>query len=384
MTDGQIDERLATGRLTINLDAIAANWHRLDARAPDAATGAAVKADAYGLGLDRVGPTLFAVGCRHFFCATPAEGVRLRQIIDRDAEIFVLAGLTADSAPFYQEAALTPVLNSRVETEIWAQWCRSSGMRAPCALHVDTGINRLGMELAEAEAFAEENARDHTVTLSLVMSHLACADETSHSMNDEQSLRFRAIAERFAGVRRSLANSAGIFLGPGYHFDITRPGYALYGGEAAPGSDMEQVATLEGRILQLRRAARGETIGYGATQRLERDSLIAIAGAGYADGVLRAASGSGVPMRQLEPVPGGCIAGHNVPVIGRISMDLTAYDVSDVPVVDIEKAKWIEIFGAHCSIDAFARASGTIGYEVLTRLSNRLTRRYLRSGDPGE
>jgi alanine racemase len=381
MPDGRIDERLATGRLTIDLDAIAANWRRLSALAPSAATGGAVKAEAYGLGLDQVAGALYRAGCRQFFAAAPAEAIRLRATIDRDAEIFVLAGLTIDAAPFYQEAALTPVLNTRGEAEIWAQWCRRSGMRAPCALHVDTGINRLGMDMAEAEAFAEENARDHMVTLSLVMSHLACADDAPHPLNGEQLQRFQAVSARFPGVRRSLANSAGVFLGPAFHFDVTRPGYALYGGEAAPGARMEPVVTLEGRILQLRHAAKGETVGYGATQRLDRDSLIATAGIGYGDGVLRGASGSGVAMRQLEPGACGFVAGHRVPVIGRISMDLTTFDVTDVPAADIEKSPWIEVIGANCSIDEFARAAGTIGYEVLTRLGARLARYYREAAE---
>lgn len=372
------DERLATGRLTIDLAALRQNWHDLARRSPGAATGASVKAQAYGLGMDAVARTLHEEGCRHFFAGTPAEGLSLRGAAG-EAEIFVLCGLTMDAAPFYREAELTPVLNSRHEAEIWSQWCRRSGMRRPCAVHVDTGMNRLGMEMAQAVEFADANARDHLVTVVLVMSHLACADDRDHPKNREQLEAFKAVAARFPETRCSLANSAGVLLGRDYHFDITRPGIALYGGEAgAPGDNpMAPVVTLEGRILQVRAAKAAETVGYGATQALKRDSTIAIAGIGYGDGVLRAASGSGVPMRELRPGASGWLGGHAVPVVGRVSMDLTAFDVTDIPRAVLEQAEWVEFFGRHRPLDEFARAAGTIGYEVLTGLGHRVARRYV-------
>ena len=383
-TDPRVDERLATGRVTIDLAAVRTNWRDMAARAPGAVTGAAVKADAYGLGIQAVTGALASEGCRHFFAATPDEGVRAREVAG-DSEIFVLGGLTEDNAPFYREAALTPVLNDPGDAALWAEWCRRSGMRRPAALHVDTGMNRLGMTMAEARTFAERNAASHDVILVLVMSHLACGDDSSHPKNAEQRSAFGEIAGLFDGTRASLANSAGVFLGPDYHFDVTRPGIALYGGEAgAPGDNpMRPAVTFEGRILQLRHAKKGETVGYGASTTLTRDSAIAVAGVGYGDGVLRSASGSGVPMRQLCPGAAGWLAGTNghgwpVPILGRISMDLTAFDVTDVPEEARRAAQWIEIFGSNRPLDAFARAAGTIGYEGLTAMEHRVCVRYSR------
>ena len=377
MLDADTQALLATTRITIDLDALAANWRKLAALAPAAAAGAALKADAYGLGAPRAAAALLKAGCRHFFVATPAEGLELREAVP-SAEIFVLGGVTRDAIPFLIEAGLTPVLNDASEIAIWADWCRLAGFRRPCALHVDTGMNRLGLRPDEAIALAGDPDRINSITPVLVMSHLACADQPGHDMNARQLARFREVAAHFAGVRASLANSAGIFLGPEYHFDITRPGISLYGGEAVGKvvNEMAPVVGFEGRILQVRRAAKGEIVGYGATVELQRDSLVAVVGAGYADGVLRAASGSGVPMRRLDAAASGWLAGHKVPVIGRISMDLTTYDVTDVPPTTLEKAKWIEFFGRNAALDDFARAAGTIGYEVLTRIGARASRVY--------
>lgn len=359
----------ANARLTVALDAIVANWRRMGSLAPEAATGAAVKADAYGLGAERVAPALYEAGCREFFVAQVEEGVAIRPLAP-DARIFVLGGLPGGSAAEAAAHRLAPVLNHMGDLE---QWRPHSAL--PCALMFDTGMNRLGFEAGEAGAVAKAAAG---MNLALVMSHFACADDPAHPLNAAQLDRFGAIRAHFPGVRASMSNSAGVQLGKAAHFDLTRPGIALYGGESVNDAPnvAEPVATLEARILQIRNAAKGETVGYGATQTLSRDSRIAVAGIGYADGLHRAASGSGVAMRQVRQGAGGWLGGHVVPLLGRVSMDLSAFDVTDVPDAVLESAEWIEIFGRNIALDDFARAAGTIGYEVLTGMGRRVDRVY--------
>lgn len=360
---------MSNARLTISLAALAANWRRMAALAPDASTGAAVKADAYGLGAERIAPTLHAAGCRDFFVAQAQEGADLRPLLP-GANIFVLGGLTDGDAGLCAAHGLIPVLNHMGDVEAWRPHAA-----LPCALNFDTGLNRLGFEPGHTELALQAAAGLNVV---LVMSHFACADEPGHPMNALQLVCFEAIRRRFPRVRASMSNSAGVQLGRAAHFDLTRPGIALYGGESVNDAPniAEPVATLQARILQIRRAQKGETVGYGATAALTRDSRIAIAGIGYADGVHRAASGSGVAMRGLRPGASGWLFGHVIPMLGRVSMDLAAFDVTDAPDVVLEKAGWIEIFGRNIALDEFARAAGTIGYEVLTGIGRRVERVY--------
>jgi len=282
---------------------------------------------------------------------------------------------------------LIPVLNQRRDAEIWAAFNRQHGEPLPCALHVDTGMNRLGLTLAEAITLTRDLTIPKTLSPCLLMSHLACADEPGHPKSEEQVRAFTGVADHFRGVPRSLANSAGIFLGPDYHFDLTRPGIAIYGGAPVTGAEnpMLPVAKLEARILQIRYAARGETVGYGATAKLARASRIAVVGAGYGDGVPRSASGSGVALREgpnARPAPVGWLLDYFVPAIGRVSMDLMAFDVTEIPPPLLEQAEWIELFGPHVPIDAFAYAAGTISYEVLTRIGPRVERLVVENWGP--
>jgi len=247
-------------------------------------------------------------------------------------------------------------------------------------------MNRLGLEPDEARRIAGEPDLLGGLEPVLLVSHLACADTPSHPLNGEQKLRFAAIRASFPGVPGSLANSAGIMADAGFACDLTRPGIALYGGAALTADDgsakrgpIGQAVTFEARILQIRNAKKGETVGYGATAELTRDSRIAVAGAGYADGYLRSASGAGVPLRQGFAGAKGAIGGFKVPVLGRVSMDLTAFDVTDVPEAVLEKAELVELIGKTIPLDAFASAAGTIGYEVLTRIGPRAERVYLGS-----
>ncbi|MEZ5791320.1 MAG: alanine racemase [Nitratireductor sp.] len=366
---------VATSRLTIDLGAIVRNWKLLGSFAPNAATGAAVKANAYGMGLEPVTAALDSAGCRHFFVATPGEGIRARKVA-ANAEIFVLGGLTRENAPFYQEAGLVPVLNSRDDIEIWAERCRQTGNRKPCAIHVDTGMNRLGLSMDEMRDFANDDSARLSVSPILVMSHFAHADEPSHEMNERQRNAFEEVRAMFPGVMASLANSAGILAQPESTYDLTRPGIALYGAEAIDSTvgPMDSVATFEARILQIRHARKGETVGYGATHVLARDSVLAVAGAGYGDGLPRSASGSGVALRAQFPGAVGYLCDQEVPMVGRVSMDSCIFDVTDIPTAKLEKACWIELFGDNIAVDDLARACGTIGYEILTGMRDRCAR----------
>jgi len=376
-----VDERLAGGRVTIDLGAIVDNWKKLDDMAPGSKTAAVVKADAYGLGVEPVAKALYAAGCRWFFVALPEEGVRVRKAL-REAEIFVLGGLFKDAAPTYAEAGLIPILGSIPDLERWAGYWRNRSTRRPCAIHVDTAMNRLGLTLEETRIFVTDDATKHSVTPVLLMSHLACGDEIDDNRNIEQLKQFRKAMALFPETDYSLANSAGVIAHEKTHFDLNRPGIALYGGEAVNGmaNPMSPAVTLEGRIVQVRTARKGETIGYGGTHKLARDSRIAIVAVGYADGYHRANSGNGVPLRRtkgLEKGAGGWLSGYAVPIIGRVSMDLTAFDVTDVPDQLLEDAAWIELFGKNIALDDVARACGTIGYELLTSLGPRYSRSYL-------
>ena len=364
-------DEIAGARLTIDLDALAANHAILRRQAGRAAVAGVVKANAYGLGLGPVARTLWREGCRSFFVAMPSEGVALRALVP-EAEIFVLSGLFGEAAlRLCRNAGLVPVLASGNEVEA------ARGLDMPFGLHVDTGMNRQGLAAADLRPAAEALG-----TPTLVMSHLACADDPVHPMNALQLRRFTEATASFSGVRRSLANSGGVFLGSDYAFDMVRPGIALYGGAPTSVADnpMQAVATAEARIVQLRRLAPGDTVSYGATFTAQRDMLIAIATVGYADGYHRAGSGSGVPLRTAEAQgTTGFIGGAKVPVIGRITMDLTMVDVTAC-AGDVAIGDWIELFGSSLPVDDAARAAGTISYELLTSLGARFLRRTVGQG----
>jgi alanine racemase len=366
-----IDPAAATARLTIDLSAIAQNWRQMRDRSGGADCGAAVKGNAYGTGMDRAAPVLAAAGCRHFFVADANEGAALRKLLP-EAEIFVLGGAFDGAVPVLLAHRLTPVLNSLEQVALW----RQAGADRPAALHVDTGMNRLGITPAQAV----EIARDKMFRPTLVMSHFACADSPTHPLNARQIETFGEVRQLFPDDRASLANSAGIHLGDAARFDLTRPGIALYGGECVNGAPnpMAPVAKAEARILTNRVAHAGETVSYGATVTLSRQTRIAICGIGYADGYHRSSSGSGVPLRQAVPQGGiGAIEGHKVPLLGRVTMDLLMFDVTDLPDDMGRPGQWIELFGETIALDDAARAAGTIGYELLTSLGHRYARSYV-------
>jgi len=361
---------LAGARLTIDLGALVDNWALLAGRAADAETAAVVKADAYGIGLEPAARVLAAAGCRTFFVARPEEGQRLRAILP-EAVIYVLDGLIEGTARSLADADLRPVLGSWAEIEEWAAF-KDTGARTGSAIHVDTGMNRLGLSLHEALALARSPELLAAVAPSLLMSHLACSDTPEHPLNLRQQALFLEICGQFPRLPASLANSGGILLGEEFHFDVVRPGIALYGGAQVTGqpNPMRPVVTAEARVLLVRDADEGETVGYGATERLKRPSRIAILAAGYADGYHRLAGSSDA--RKGAHVH---VRGRMAPLVGRVSMDLMAVDVTDVPAVS--RGDWAELFGPHVPIDEVAHAAGTVAYEFLTDLGRRYRRTYI-------
>ncbi len=358
----------AGGLLTIDLGAIARNWQTLRDLAAPGACAAAVKADAYGLGLEPVCQTLWNAGCRTFFVALPDEAFALRSVL-RDAEIYCLGGLTPGGAADYLAHQIRPVLNSMVDVTAWA----NAAPNAAAALHVDTGMNRLGLQMEEAEALAVNTELMSRLKPSLVMSHLACADEPTHPLNAQQARSFAHAHTLFPDVPGSLANSAGTLLGAPFKHDLARPGIALYGGASAPvvPDPILPVVQLDARILQIRHAKAGQSVGYGAAQILNRDTRLAILAAGYADGFHRIAGSS-------NDTPGATatLAGQTAPLVGRISMDLIAIDITDPCFDAVTQGDFATLIDAHTTVDMVAATAQTIGYEVLTSLGRRYHRRY--------
>lgn len=354
---------MAEATLTIDLDAIGANWRALRTIASPAECSPVVKAGAYGLGLEPVARRLWSEGARTFFVANAGEGEALRALLPQSA-IFVLNGFQPGEAARLSRANLRPVLNSYAQFEEW----RGLDQRPPAAIQIDTGINRTGMSADDLDALTRPADPFAGVEVSLIMSHLACADQPLHARNGEQLTRFREALSRLPRRPVSLAASAGVFLGRPYIFDMIRPGIALYGGNprAEPENPMRAVVTLEAPIVQIRRVDSGEGVGYGATYRTERPTLLATAAIGYADGIMRSLSNRGYAF----------IAGHRAPIAGRVSMDLVTLDITHVPDSAVRAGTSVEFIGPSISLDEVAAAAGTANYELLTGLGPRLARVY--------
>ena len=354
------------GTLTVDLDAIADNWQTLTRRLFAVECGAVVKANAYGLGLDPVTARLGKAGCKTFFVADVAEARRARSRA-HEAAIYVLNGFSPEAANAFAELNVQPVINSTVGLAEWDAFIATQGWRGGAAIHIDTGMNRLGMSAEEAAALAPRlQQENHGITL--LMSHLACAEVQDHPLNASQIRLFRELRMLYHGVSASLANSAGIFIGDTAHFDVARPGAALYGINPTPGrtNPMRNVLTLSGLVLQVRKVPQGESVGYGAAWNAKRASRIAVAALGYADGLLRAGSG---PDRKA----GGSaiVAKKRCPIVGYISMDLTCIDVTDLPNNAVRRGDSATFIGEDLLIDEVAASAGTIAYEVLVRLGSR-------------
>ncbi len=333
-----------------------------------------LKADAYGLGVAPVSRRLWREGARRFFVARPAEGVALRQALGPtpDATVYVLDGCPDGSADALHAHSLVPVLNSLPQVGEWAAHARRVGRSLSAALHVDTGMNRLGLRPEEARALAQSVDALRGVEVELVISHLACADAPDEAMNGAQASSFAATAALFPQARTSLGASAGLLLGPQCRGHVVRPGVRLYGGggkDGRPDPRLRTVATLDAPILQVRNVLPGEAIGYGAAFRATRPMRVAVAAIGYADGVLRAA----------ERTRYGWLAGARRALLGRISMDLIALDVTGC---EAGPGARVELFGANLPLDEAAADAGTLAYELLAGISPRVRRAYRGDGRP--
>ncbi len=361
----------ATGVLTVDLDAIVANWRKLEKAAVPAECAAVIKADAYGCGVDPVARALAAAGCKTFFVATVDEARAARAALP-SATLYALDGLFQNCGEAFAKVDCKPVIGDLNELAEWDVFCRRSGWEGGAAIHIDTGMNRLGLTITEAQGIVPRiNAGDHGITL--VMSHLACAEALNHPLNAKQLATFREIASLFTGVPASLSNSSGIFQSPQFQFDLVRPGAALYGINPTPEADnpMQPVVDLKARIVQIRAVERGDSVGYGGTWTARRPTRLAIVSAGYADGYFRAA-GSNDGTRGAEVV----VAGKRCPIAGRVSMDLMAVDVTDLEKNAVRRGHMATLIGEGITVDELAHHFGTIGYEVLTSLGPRYARVY--------
>jgi alanine racemase len=363
----------AQALLTVDLDALTANWRALAARAQGAECAAVVKADAYGVGLEPAARALAKAGCRTFFVAQASEAARLRLALAdvagaQGARIYCLNGLLCEDAVVAAllAADALPVLGSPRE---FAFWTRQTDK--PAAIHIDTGMNRLGMSLEEARALA---ADPQAGRIELAMSHFASSEAPQEPSNAAQIAAFAQARALFPAARASLANSSGVFLPSAPQYDMVRPGYALYGGNPTPEAPnpMLPVVRLQARVIQTRAVEAGAPVGYNSTWTAPGPRRLATIGLGYADGFLRA--GSGPAGRQGALAMAGDVA---CPVVGRISMDLTVIDVTDAPAESVAPGSLVEILGRRIGIDDLAARAGTIGYEILTSLGRRYARAYL-------
>ena len=356
----------ASGVLTINLGALADNWRFLQAHAAPARAAAVIKANGYGLGLERVAPALYDAGCRMFFVAHPNEGVRARAALGNGARIYVLNGLQATSDPQrdYVDFDLAPVIGAEEELRRW----KTFAPQRPFALHIDTGMNRLGFPSLEAMVSALELHGGEGAEL--LMSHFVSSEEPDNPVNARQIARFAEARAALPHLPAALANSSGIFL-KGAECEWVRPGYALYGGNPTPGrpNPMRTVATLDVVVQQTRWIQAGESCGYNSQWTAKRPTRLATLLAGYADGLPRGV-GATTTREGAEVV----IAGRRCPLVGRVSMDLTIADVTDVAERECEPGGLARFFGPDAPLDEFARRSGTIGYNVLTSLGPRYAR----------
>ena len=367
---GDIPES-ASAVLTVDLAALAANIRLLQAKAGTAKLAGVVKANAYGLGLAQIVAVHQRLGTETFFVATLDEGIALRKLTGPGCEIAVLSGLLPGISGLYKLNTLTPVLNSL--EEIARYQAEGAGIGA-AMLHIDTGMRRLGLDTNEMKRVIEQPGLLKGLRLTAILSHFACADDPAQNdMTWDQYEIFSHFASFFPGIRRSLSNSAGMFASPDFHLDLVRPGMAVYGLNPIPGqpNPMQAVANLKVRVLQIRDALPGESVGYGALYRCAGKRRIATVALGYADGFLRALGGRGALYWR----------GQACPIVGRVSMDLVTLDVTDLAGPEPLAGDWVEVLGPHQDADALAEKAETIGYEILTQLGDRYHRVYGPAGD---
>ena len=354
--------------ITIDLDALTANYRYCRDRVAPAACAAVVKADAYGLGITRIATTLYHAGCRQFFTATHREGIALHGLLPQ-AEVYVFEGVTPESAGAICDNGLIPVLITPGQSTAWAQRAREAGKPLPAVIDIDTGMTRLGFGERELRQLLERGADLDWLEIRYVLTHLACADERGSAMIDEQLQRFERLRRLLPAAPTSIGNSAGSLLGPASAGDLARVGLALFGGNPFLDDShrSEPVLRIQSRILQLRRVDEPTPVGYGASHTAAPGTRIATVGTGYADGYPWSLSNRGIAV----------IGGHRVPVIGRVSMDLITLDVSGLPDELVQPGCLVDLIGPDISLEEVAQRAGTINYEILTRLSQRARRRYL-------
>ena len=355
--------------LEISLGAIAANYGMLNTRTGGATCAAVVKADAYGLGAQQVAPVLEKAGAKVFFVAHLEEGVRLRAHVSPTALIMVLHGPMPGTEQDFTRHGLWPVLNSMEQIAGWRAHARRVGSPLPAAIQLDTGMSRFGLSDADVGVLAADSTLLAGIATRLVMSHLACADTPANPATAMQRDRLLSMATRLPAAPLALSASSGIFLGPDYHLDLVRPGAALYGltPDATRPNPLRPTVRLRARIVQVRTIGAGDGVGYGLTWRASGPRRIATLGIGYADGFLRHGADGG----------SAWLDDRRLPILGRISMDSTTIDVTDVPQAVLDATTHVDMIGPHHGVDDVARCAGTIGYEVLTALGSRFHRAYL-------
>ena len=370
----------AGAELQINLTAIADNWlamrNLLKNENEKGICAAVVKADSYGLGVEKIAPVLYKAGCRDFFVAYLSEGVDLRQMIGKDSRIFAIHGNFAGEEKYFDEYDIIPVLNNSQQIQSWREYNKKAGKKLPCALHFDTGMTRLGISANEREKLLADVRLLKGLNITLVMSHLSDGGDggKKSGKSNRQLELFKKIKESICEKLDytplfSLSASAGMLIGGEYMFDLTRPGACIYGFFPDEISDkvvLRNVVSLKASVLQIQSTTVGQTVGYGSSYTFTREGKVLTAALGYADGFFRALSGKG----------SGWIDGYKLPIIGRISMDLTTFDASDVPDDVLANNNEIEIIGEHISLNELAECAGTIPYEIITDLGRRYQRLY--------
>lgn len=358
-------------KLIIDLDALVHNYKTLERIAAPARCAAAVKANAYGLGIDPIASSLFDAGCNDFFVATLDEAITLRALVPT-ALIYVLNGVRENEVSVFHEHDLIPVLNTIGEMDLWLQLGLIDGEAQPGVLHIDTGMNRLGIPVSDIEDNQEQLLEKvNRLNLTLVMSHLACSDNQDHPMNAQQLKLFNEIRGLFSTTAASLANTEGVLLGASYHHHMVRPGIGLYGGtiSAQEASEFQDVVRLEAPILQLKTVPKGSSVGYDATWVAEKDSLIATVALGYADGYALSFSNKSIAI----------VHGMMVPVVGRISMDLLTLDVSALGRDNVEQGERAIFLGDGLHVKDIAAKGNMHSYQMLTTIGSRVSREYIKA-----
>ncbi|MBB4299451.1 alanine racemase [Rhizobium leguminosarum] len=358
----------ANGYLTVNLSALARNYAKLSTLVAPAQAAAVVKADAYGLGAQRVCSTLYESGCRHFFVAQFDEAVELRPALAADAKVFVLNGLQPGNEEACAQSDIIPVLNSLEQWRRWSATAKRRKCKLQAVLQFDTGMSRLGVPPEERSTLAAELAGQVSVEILFIMSHLASADEFDSDQNNDQLVEMKRISKEFPHLKICFANSGGIFLGKNYHGQVARTGIALYGGSPSIGkpNPMAPVVELDVAVVQTRTVPAGAKVGYSGAHVTNRDTRLATIAAGYADGLPRSLSGRGAVYYE----------GRRLPIVGRVSMDSITIDITALPEGTLSLGSLVEVVGTHQTLEDLARDAGTIAYEVLTGLGNRYHRQY--------